>query len=129
MSCRSTCPRLRERGDDVIEIAEAALARFATEEGRAFDGLAMPVKSLFRRLPWPGNVRQVLNVIRNVVVLNEGGLVTVAMLPADLATDAIRPAGASPDLPGPDVPQPDSLIGLTLGRDRTAGDRGNPGAP
>jgi two-component system repressor protein LuxO len=77
-------PPLRDRGGDVIEIAEAALARFAAEEGRSFDGLHPEVRDLFLRLPWPGNVRQVLNVIRNVVVLNEGGQVTMAMLPDGL---------------------------------------------
>jgi len=77
-------PPLRERGDDVIEIAETALARFAQEEGKQFDGLAPEVRALFRRLPWPGNVRQVLNVIRNVAVLHEGGVLSAAMLPASL---------------------------------------------
>ena len=79
-------PPLRERGDDVIEIAEAALARFAAEEGRRFDGLSPAVAALFRRLSWPGNVRQLLNVIRHVVVMNEGGWVTPDMLP-DMVTD------------------------------------------
>lgn len=98
-------PSLRERGDDVIEIAEAALLRFAKEEGQSFSGLDEEVKALFRRLPWPGNVRQVLNVIRNVVVLNEGGLVTTEMLPDSLATqdDEVGPtliaAHSEPSLP------------------------------
>lgn len=77
-------PPLRDRGEDVLEIAEAALARFAGEEGKSFDGLDDQVRALFRALPWPGNVRQVLNVIRNIVVLNEGGLVTLDMLPDTL---------------------------------------------
>jgi DNA-binding NtrC family response regulator len=77
-------PPLRDRGDDVIEIAETALTRFAEEEGRHFEGLTPDVVDLFRRLPWPGNVRQVLNVIRNVVVLNVGGPVTLQMLPEDM---------------------------------------------
>ena len=77
-------PPLRERGEDVIEIAETALVRFAEEEGRHFHGLAPDVRSLFRGHPWPGNVRQLLNVIRNVVVLNDGGVVTKAMLPAEM---------------------------------------------
>lgn len=81
-------PPLRERADDVIEIAEAALSRFAREEGLSYDGLHDEVKALFRRLPWPGNVRQLLNVIRNIVVLNDGGLVTSAMLPDTLAFDS-----------------------------------------
>ena len=83
-------PPLRVRGDDVIEIADAALDRFAAEEGRHFTGLDAPVKDLFRRYGWPGNIRQLLNVLRNVVVLNHGGLVTLDMLPDGLteATEA-----------------------------------------
>jgi DNA-binding NtrC family response regulator len=88
-------PPLRERGEDVLEIAEAALDRFAREEGKTFDGLDGPVRALFRALPWPGNVRQVLNVIRNVVVLNDGGLVTLDMLPDTLERQI------SPDAPTP----------------------------
>jgi DNA-binding NtrC family response regulator len=88
-------PPLRERGDDVIEIADAALLRFAAEEGRQFHGLDAEVRALFRRLRWPGNVRQVLNVIRNVVVLNEGGVVTRGMLPDTLEDRQSPPAPAS----------------------------------
>ncbi len=96
-------PPLRDRGEDVIEIAEAALQRFAAEEGRSFDGFDEAVKALFLRLPWPGNVRQLLNVIRNVVVLNAGGQVTPAMLPLELVQgveDGPRPGvPAVPRLP------------------------------
>ena len=86
-------PALRERHDDVIEIAETALTRFASEEGKQFDGLQADVQSLFRSLDWPGNVRQLLNVIRNIVVLHEGGVVTTAMLP-DTLHQSIAPAPA-----------------------------------
>ena len=101
-------PPLRERADDVIEIAKAALSRFAQEEAKQFDGLDPEVAALFRRLPWPGNVRQVLNVIRNVVVLHDGGTVTADMLPESLylltetmppdAPAAQRPTEAAGDL-------------------------------
>jgi len=87
-------PPLRERADDIIEIAEAALTRFAAEEGRDFGGLSPDVEDLFRAHPWPGNVRQLLNVIRNVVVLNEGGHVTPDMLPDDLFADRAMPDAA-----------------------------------
>lgn len=105
-------PPLRERGDDVIEIAEAALRHFAAEEGRVFDGLSPEVRSLFRAHPWPGNVRQLLNVIRNVVVLNDGGIVTTDMLPESLVLTAGSGTGAAPpSLPGPAT---DPFSGLTL---------------
>ncbi|NGQ91818.1 sigma-54-dependent Fis family transcriptional regulator [Rhodobacter sp. HX-7-19] len=107
-------PPLRDRGDDVIEIAETALARFAAEEGRRFDGLSPEVEALFRRLPWPGNVRQVLNVIRHVVVMNEGGLVTPEMLP-DIVADEPGPAPPLPAIDGQDrEPALDALIGKPL---------------
>ncbi|MFP5481014.1 MAG: sigma-54-dependent transcriptional regulator [Alphaproteobacteria bacterium] len=108
-------PPLRERGEDVIEIAEAALVRFAEEEGRSFDGLSDEVRALLLRLPWPGNVRQLLNVIRNVVVLNPGGLVTPAMLPPGLTGDDRPGLIDRPEPPRPAEELPlEGLVGLTL---------------
>lgn len=107
-------PPLRDRGEDVIEIAEEALARFAAEEGRRFDGLSPDVASLFRRLPWPGNVRQLLNVIRHVVVMNEGGPVTLDMLPdivSDEGSAARHPASTALAAPEPMV---EALVGKPL---------------
>ena len=107
-------PPLRERGEDVIEIAETALARFATEENRRFDGLSPQVRTLFRRLPWPGNVRQLLNVIRNVVVLNDGGLVTQAMLPDDLGETKLQSLVPTSARQVAHEPSLDVLIGKTM---------------
>ena len=108
-------PPLRDRRDDVIEIAEAALHRFAEEEGRQFVGLSPEVADLFRSLPWPGNVRQVLNVIRNVVVLNPGGEVRLDMLPDDLAATSGTVATPEPPHARPMTePTLDGLLGRSL---------------
>lgn len=108
-------PPLRERGEDVIEIAEAALGRFAREEKRQFEGLSDEVVDRFRSYPWPGNIRQLLNVIRNIVVLNPGGRVSLDMLPDMLRSvdDAaiIHPAPVEPSHPENPL---DGLIGLPL---------------
>jgi len=109
-------PPLRDRDEDVIEIAEAALHRFAAEEGRAFTTLSPDVRALFRRLSWPGNVRQVLNVMRNVAVLYDGAEVQLHMLP-DTITDL--PASTTPARPSTPPPAPpaltlDALLGLPL---------------
>jgi two-component system, repressor protein LuxO len=77
-------PALKDRGEDAVEIAEDMLKVFAKEEGREFERLDDEVKTLFRNLPWPGNVRQLLNTLRNVVVLNDGKLVTTTMLPLEI---------------------------------------------
>jgi two-component system, repressor protein LuxO len=108
-------PPLRDRGQDVIEIAEAALYRFASEEGREFLGLSPEVRAVLPRLPWPGNVRQLLNVMRNVVVLNPGGWVTLDMLPPGLveANPILTEVPRGPER-SPALPATDTLVGLTL---------------
>ena len=108
-------PPLRERGNDVVEIADLALQRFAEEEGKQFLGLSAPVADLFRQMPWPGNVRQVLNVIRNVVVLNAGGVVELDMLPEDLSHRLTEPGAQAAIAPKPtDDPDLAGLLGRPL---------------
>lgn len=77
-------PPLRARGDDVIEIAYSLLGFMSKEEGKDFVRLSAEVVERFRQYEWPGNVRQLQNVLRNVVVLNEGREITLDMLPPPL---------------------------------------------
>ncbi len=77
-------PPLRERRQDIIQIADAKLQEFAAEEGKAFERFSDEVKEQLFSLNWPGNVRQLLNVIRNIVVLNDGEIVTQNMLPKEV---------------------------------------------
>ena len=73
-------PPLRERGDDVLLIAHALLAQYTAEENKGFTGFAPAAEALLRRYDWPGNVRQLQNVLRQAVVLNGGNLIDEAML-------------------------------------------------
>jgi DNA-binding NtrC family response regulator len=106
-------PPLRERGEDVNVIAHSALRRYAREEGRAFTTLDEEVRALFRSLAWPGNVRQLLNVVRHVVVLNNGDTLTRAMLPAELLGDTARDTPARQAERAP-VLTLDALVGKPL---------------
>lgn len=78
-------PPLRRRGDDVLALAEAFLARFSAEEGRHFRGFDAAAADIVSRYSWPGNVRQLQNVIRRLVVMHDGERVTAPMLPLALA--------------------------------------------
>lgn len=75
-------PPLRERGEDVIEIADVLLNRFSREEKKGFRRLSVEATDAMRAYSWPGNVRQLENALRNAVVLNEGVEVTLDMLPS-----------------------------------------------
>lgn len=78
-------PPLRERIEDVLPLAEAFLATFSAEEGRGFARYEPAARALLMNYGWPGNVRQLENVIRRVVVMNDGEEITAAMLALALA--------------------------------------------
>jgi two-component system repressor protein LuxO len=95
-------PPLRERGEDILRIAEAFLARFATEERRHFRGFTAEARAVLLAHPWPGNVRELENAIRTAVVLHDGDLLDAGMLPAQVQRGAERappPAPAPRELP------------------------------
>ena len=74
-------PPLRDRDNDILQIANFYLQRFTREEGRDFERFSPEVSALFARYSWPGNIRQLQNIIRNIVVLNNGTEVTLSMVP------------------------------------------------
>ena len=81
-------PSLRERGSDVLDVARVLLAQYAREEGKSFESLSPEVENAFLAYGWPGNIRELQNVLRNVAVLREGRVVTLAMLPPRIAASA-----------------------------------------
>ena len=81
-------PPLRVRGGDILPIARHILATAAREEGKNFASFHPVVETALTAYHWPGNVRQLQNVIRNMVVLHDGAVVTPEMLPPPLDTAA-----------------------------------------
>ncbi|CCN78019.1 Luminescence regulatory protein luxO [Vibrio nigripulchritudo SO65] len=77
-------PPLRDRGEDVVEIAYSLLGYMSHEEGKGFVRFSQQVVDKFIEYEWPGNVRQLQNVLRNAVVLNHGSEITLNMLPPPL---------------------------------------------
>jgi two-component system repressor protein LuxO len=77
-------PPLRERLEDVPLLANHFLRRFAAEEAKGFRALSPGAEAVFLEYDWPGNIRQLQNVIRNVVVLHDGEQVTREMLPPQI---------------------------------------------
>lgn len=112
-------PPLRERGDDILLIADSLLAVMAKEEEKPFTGFSEAAADALLGYGWPGNVRELENVLRNMVVLNQGEQLDYAMLPEvirrplashDIALQAVlsRPEAKAPDTLAPHSEPPAS---------------------
>ena len=99
-------PALRERLQDIPELARHFLVRFAAEEGKRVSGLSAEAMSLLCAYQWPGNVRQLENAIFRAVVLAEGDIIGCGEFPqiasqvsGCVATDDIAPMAISETVP------------------------------
>ncbi len=72
---------LRERGRDVTELASCFLDTCAREEARSFRHIAHEALDTLLAYHWPGNIRELQNVIRQSVVLHDGDALEAHMLP------------------------------------------------
>ena len=77
-------PALRDRDDDVIDISNEFLHMYNKEENKSFTKFSDDVLQIIREYEWPGNIRQLQNIIRNIVVLHDAEKVNTDMLPPPL---------------------------------------------
>jgi transcriptional regulator with GAF, ATPase, and Fis domain len=83
-------PPLRERSEDIPELVMHFLRRCAERFGKDVRHVDDDALALLKGFPWPGNIRQLENVIERAVVIAEGPTITPAELPAEIfAADAI----------------------------------------
>jgi NtrC-family two-component system response regulator AlgB len=63
-------PPLRERPEDIPLIAEHYLAKFATSNNKAIRGITPQALEVLQAYPWPGNIRELMNVIERGSILS-----------------------------------------------------------
>jgi two-component system response regulator GlrR len=80
-----TIPSLASRRDDIPLLANSFLGRLSRRYGKEVNALAPEAMDLLMRATWPGNVRQLLNVIEQAVAMSTGSVV-----PPGLLQSAIR---------------------------------------
>jgi transcriptional regulator with GAF, ATPase, and Fis domain len=73
-------PPLRDRGDDVILLAEHFLRRFSTKYGKQVRRIDARARELLLAYPWPGNVRELSHVIERAVLWSRDSTLTVEHL-------------------------------------------------
>ncbi len=86
-------PALRERSDDIEPLARFFVERFARRLSRDVDGIDPAVLTSLRGHAWPGNIRELENVIERAVLLSDTATITLADLPEGLDPG---PSGPSP---------------------------------
>jgi two-component system response regulator AtoC len=83
-------PPLRERGDDVLLLAEHFLRGLNAHFGKDFKDLAIESTELLRRYNWPGNVRELRNVLERAILLEEGDSILPEHLPPEVTGENAR---------------------------------------
>lgn len=81
-------PPLRGRGDDVLELAEHFARVHASQYGVPVPRLGVAARAALQAYRWPGNIRELANIMERAVLLNDGG----AIEPSDLAMLPPAPA-------------------------------------
>ncbi|MCM0083411.1 sigma-54 dependent transcriptional regulator [Geomonas sp. Red32] len=92
-------PPLRERTEDVDALAAYFLDEFSRSFGRDFGGVSDEAARLMRNYPWPGNIRELRNVIERICIMHKGPMLRPEHLPPEIS-------GAVPPQPPSAAPAP-----------------------
>ena len=79
-----TIPPLRERREDIVPLALDLLQRFNRELKKNFTGFTPAAAELLSKYPWPGNIRELKNVIERTMILAPEGDIDAAYLPEEI---------------------------------------------
>jgi two-component system response regulator AtoC len=119
-----TVPALRERRDEIPTLTDFFVARYSRKYNRPARIISDPLRQLFLQYDWPGNIRELENMIKRVVILQDELLVVreiqknmqraaaqaavAAPAPVAYATAGAVPAGVGP-MPAPfEIPEPET---------------------
>jgi len=97
-------PPLRERLEDVLELADTFLEQIGETVGKPAAGIARDAKDQLLSYAWPGNVRELRNAIERAVIMADGGYIRSEHLPVTgtrpLTQASGEPAGSAAFPPG-----------------------------
>jgi formate hydrogenlyase transcriptional activator len=98
-------PPLRERPEDIAPLVHHFIRKFSREIGRTIDTIPAASMDALQKWPWPGNIRELENVIERAVILSPGGSLQVPASAFQGGPPVPRPAapGAGTPQAGPDT--------------------------
>ena len=81
-------PALRERPEDILPLALEMVKHFNRELKKSFTGFTPAAAELLQKYPWPGNIRELKNVIERTMILSPDGDVDAGYLPEEIRDHA-----------------------------------------
>lgn len=97
-------PSLKERPGDIALLVARFVKEFSKENGGTVTGIDAHAMKALEDYDWPGNVRQLRNVVEKMVVLSAGGKLTIDDIPPEIANAQPSASAALPAVQ--DIPQP-----------------------
>lgn len=85
-------PPLEERKEDIPVLADAFIKQFALSNGKKITAVDPEVIQSFKNYPWPGNIRELKNIIERMVVLAADSQLTLAHVPEDIRSPQTVPS-------------------------------------
>jgi transcriptional regulator with PAS, ATPase and Fis domain len=86
-------PPLRERPDDIPELAECFLKRYNARFRKRIQGISDSTIALFKRYWWPGNIRELENLIERLVAVSDKNFIAEEDLPLEFHFAQLEPQG------------------------------------
>lgn len=110
-------PPLRERGEDILALAQFYLRQFSTKYGKPARRIGAEAQALLLKYPWPGNVRELSHVMERAVLWSREATLGPDHLSLTMPTDSTAPMGAAPSTNEPAAAAAPSLPpdGVALG--------------
>ncbi|AOT70503.1 sigma-54-dependent transcriptional regulator [Geosporobacter ferrireducens] len=93
-------PALRERGEDILLLAEHFISEYNKKFGKGIKGITPCAKEKLMHYRWPGNVRELKNVIERIVILYQDDYIDLQHLPLEIhhSQEVQSPIGEEKDL-------------------------------
>lgn len=77
-------PPLRERKEDIPPLVEIFLRQYATANAKKIEGIDKQAMDVLMQYDWPGNIRELKNIVERMIVLSSGTKITLEQVPEDI---------------------------------------------